>query len=232
MLQPIISPAPDIRAFVFDAYGTLFDVHSVAASCEQLFPGKGAALSQLWRTKQLEYTWLYNSMQRHIDFNAVTQDALRFACAALGLAYSDTALDELNRAYRSLAPFADTRPAIEALRASIKPPKLAILSNGAPDMLNAVVTRNGFDALFDAVLSVEDVGVFKPDPRVYQLAVERLGINKEAICFVSSNGWDAAGAKAFGFQVCWINRSGAPVEQLGVAPDRVVTSLQEVVANV
>ncbi len=219
-----------IRALVFDAYGTLFDVHSIATTCERLFPGKGATLSQLWRVKQLEYTWLRNSMQRHVDFNYVTQDALRVACEALALGYTDAVLDELNHAYRTLQAFADARCALEALCAANNKPKLAILSNGAPDMLHAVVKHSGFDALLDEVLSVEEVGVFKPDPRVYQLAVDRLGIAKNEIGFVSSNGWDAAGAKAFGFKVFWINRSGAPVELLGVVPDYMVTSLDEVAA--
>jgi 2-haloacid dehalogenase len=219
---------PTIRALVFDAYGTLFDVHSIVAACERLFPGKGAILSQTWRVKQLEYTWLRNSMQRHVDFNQVTQDALRVACEALALSYTDAVLNELNHAYRTLQPFADARSALATLNAAQQKPKLAILSNGAPDMLNAVVKHNGFDTLLDEVLSVEEVGVFKPDPRVYQLAVDRLGVAKNEIGFVSSNGWDAAGAKAFGFNVFWINRSGAPVERLGVAPDYVVKSLDEV----
>jgi 2-haloacid dehalogenase len=223
MTQP-----PKIRSLVFDAYGTLFDVHSIVTTCERLFPGKGTALSQTWRTKQLEYTWLRNSIQRHVDFNQVTQDALRVACEALTLAYTDAALNELNLAYRTLQPFADARSALATLNAAQQKPKLAILSNGAPDMLNAVVKHNGFDTLLDYVLSVEEVGVFKPDPRVYQLAVDRLGIAKNEIGFVSSNGWDAAGAKAFGLNVFWINRSGAPVERLGVTPDYVVKSLDEV----
>jgi 2-haloacid dehalogenase len=219
---------PKIRALVFDAYGTLFDVHSIVTTCERLFPGKGAVLSQTWRAKQLEYTWLRNSMQRHVDFNQVTQDALRVACEALALSYTDAVLDELNQAYRTLQPFADARSALATLNAAQQKPKLAILSNGAPDMLNAVVKHNGFDTLLDEVLSVEEVGVFKPDPRVYQLAVDRLGIAKNEIGFVSSNGWDAAGAKAFGFNVFWINRSGAPVERLDLMPDYVVKSLYEV----
>lgn len=219
---------PTIRAIVFDAYGTLFDVHSIAVACERLFPTQGAALSQRWRTKQLEYTWLRNSMttQSHVDFNVVTQDALRVACESLGLQYTDAALDELNAAYRTLQPFTDARSALVALRQKAR---LAILSNGAPDMLNALVKHTGFDALLDEVLSVEDVGVFKPDPRAYQLAVGRLGIAKNEIGFVSSNGWDAAGAKAFGFTVFWINRSAAPLERLGATPDYVVAGLGEVV---
>lgn len=220
-------PQATPRAMVFDAYGTLFDVHSVATTCERLFSGQGARLSQLWRTKQLEYTWLRNAMQRHADFNVVTQDALRVACETLALPYSQAALDELNAAYRSLLPFADANDALDVLG---KNRQLAILSNGAPDMLNAVVQHAGFQSRFDAVLSVEEVGVFKPDPRVYQLAVDRLNLAKSDIGFVSSNGWDAAGAKAFGFTVFWINRANAPVEALGASPDYVVSSLANVAA--
>ncbi len=224
------SQPPTIRALVFDAYGTLFDVHSVATTCERLFPGGGAVLSQAWRIKQLEYTWLRNSMQCHVDFNQVTQDALRVVCETLALSYTDAALDELNHAYRTLQPFADAQTALTTLNAIESRPKLAILSNGAPDMLSAVVKHSSFDKLLDEVLSVEEVGVFKPDPSVYQFAVDRLGIAKNEIGFVSSNGWDAAGAKAFGFNVLWINRSGAPVERLGVTPDYVVKSLDEIAA--
>lgn len=220
-------PQTKPSAIVFDAYGTLFDVHSVVTTCERLYPGNGVRLSQLWRTKQLEYTWLRNAMQRHADFNVVTQDALRIACETLSLMYSQNALDELNAAYRTLRPFADAPGAIDALGADRR---LAILSNGAPDMLNAVVQHAGFQSRFEAVLSVKEVGVFKPDPRVYQLAVDRLGLAKDEIGFVSSNGWDAAGAKAFGFTVFWINRTNAPVEALGVAPDHVVNSLGDLAA--
>jgi 2-haloacid dehalogenase len=232
MSQQPSTAQPTIRALVFDAYGTLFDVHSATTTCERLFPGQGAALSQAWRVKQLEYTWLRNSMQRHVDFNQVTQDALRVACEALAVDYTDAVLEELNLAYRTLQLFADARSALATFNAtegkSRPKPKLAILSNGAPDMLGAVVKHNGFESLLDEVLSVEEVGVFKPDPRVYQFAVDRLGIAKNEIGFVTSNGWDAAGAKAYGFTVFWINRSGAPVERLGLMPDYVVKSLDEV----
>ena len=218
-----------VSALVFDAYGTLFDVHSVASTAESLFPGKGQALSQLWRTKQLEYTWQRSLMQRHADFNRVTQDALAYACDALKLACHPAQEVQLVAAYRTLSPFADARTALSQLAGK---KKLAILSNGAPDMLNAVVAHNNMSSLFDAVLSVEDVGVFKPDPRVYALAVTRLGVPANEIGFVSSNCWDAAGAKAFGFTVFWINRAGAPVDRLGVTPDAVLTSLNELAALV
>lgn len=219
-----------IGAFVFDAYGTLFDVHSVIATCERLFPGKGAALSHLWRSKQLEYSWLRSLMGRYVDFNYVTREALQYACESLRLTYSDSVLQELESAYRTLALFDDTRPTLDQLRRQQAHIKLAILSNGAPEMLHAVVKHNKLDSMIDAVVSVDAVGIFKPDARVYQLACDRLGLVRDEIGFVSSNGWDAAGAKAFGFTTFWINRAAAPVEQLGVTPDRLLTSLSELPA--
>ena len=221
---------PPLRALVFDAYGTLFNVHSVVATCELLFPGKGVALSQLWRTKQLEYSWLRSLMGRYVDFNQVTRESLQYACNSLGLIYSQSALATLDNAYRTLALFDDTRPALQQLRHQQPDLKLAILSNGAAAMLNAVVSHSTLDVLLDAVISVDEVKIFKPDPRVYQLACDRLGNNCDQIGFVSSNGWDAAGAKAFGFTTFWINRAAAPVEALGVTPDRMLNSLAELPA--
>jgi 2-haloacid dehalogenase len=216
-----------IAAVVFDAYGTLFDVHSVTATCERLFPGKGTTMSQLWRSKQLEYTWLRALMGRYADFNCVTEDSLRYVCNALGLAYSRQALDELMLAYRRLQPFDDARETLAALQGKVQ---LAILSNGAPQMLNAVVAHNGLGQYFSAVLSVDPVRTFKPSPDVYRIAVDKLGVAREKIAFVSSNGWDAAGAKAFGLTVFWVNRAGAPLDELGVQPDAVLKSLAEIPA--
>ncbi len=217
-----------LDALVFDAYGTLFNVHSVVAKCEQFFPGKGQVLSQLWRTKQLEYTWLRSLMGRYVDFNGVTADALKHACAALGLDSSDDTFTQLMRAYSTLETFDDAQPVLKALREEYPAVKLAILSNGAPEMLDAVVRHNHMESMLDAVLSVDAVAVFKPDPRVYQLAVDRLHLSAHRIGFVSSNGWDAAGAKAFGFTVFWVNRAHAPVEELGFKPDFVVDSLRDI----
>ncbi len=217
----------NLDALVFDAYGTLFDVHSVNVECEKLFPGRGQVLSHLWRSKQLEYSWLRSLMGRYVNFNEVTADGLRHACESLGLPRTEATLQSLLQAYRTLKPFDDAKSALAKLRNKHPSPKLAILSNGAPEMLNAVVQYNELDNLFDAVLSVDEVGIFKPDPRVYQLAVDRLQIAPERIGFVSSNGWDAAGAKAFGFTVFWVNRAGVPAEKLGVTPDHVLSSLQQ-----
>ena len=207
------------RALVFDAYGTLFDVHSVSARCEAFWPGKGAQLSQLWRAKQLEYTWQRSLMQRYAPFSQVTREALEYACNALHLAFDAKKEKALMEEYRRLAAFPDVPGALKALKGK----KLAILTNGSPDMIAPLVEHSGF--AFDAVLSVDEVGIFKPAPEVYQLAVEALLVRKEEIGFVSSNCWDAIGAKSFGFSVYWINRSKAPVDRTGFAPDAQLSSL-------
>jgi len=209
-------------ALVFDAYGTLFDVHSVQARCEALWPGKGAALSQMWRAKQLEYTWQRSLMRRSAPFSQVTEDALVFSCEFLKLKIDKDARQSLLGEYRRLAVFPDVFRAFNRFSGR----KLAILSNGSPDMLDPLVAQSGL--AFDAVLSVDELKVYKPAPEVYQLAVDRLKTPKEEIGFVSSNGWDAQGAKSFGFTVYWINRAGAPVDRLGFQPDKIVKSLDEI----
>jgi 2-haloacid dehalogenase len=215
-----------LAALVFDAYGTLFDVHSVVRLCDELWPGKGAALSQTWRTKQLEYTWLRTLMDRYEDFAAVTEDALRYACASLSLPLDATRVSKLMDAYARLSPFSDVSATLDRLA----PTRLAILSNGSPSMLEPVVFNAGLAGRIRDVLSVDAVKAYKPTPRVYQLAVDRLGVPANEIGFVSSNGWDASGAKAFGFTVFWINRMGAPVDVLGAPPDHVIGSLADLPA--
>jgi 2-haloacid dehalogenase len=210
-----------LKALVFDAYGTLYDVHSVARRSEEFWPGKGAALSQLWRTKQLEYTWQRSLMRRYAPFSQVTREALAYACEALRLALDGARSDALMQEYLRLATYPEVAAAMAALRA-----KKAILSNGSPDMLAPLVKHSGL--ALDAVLSVDEVRVFKPAPEVYQLAVDRLGVPAADIGFVSSNCWDALGAKSFGFRVFWINRGDAPVDRTGFQPDRIVKGLNEV----
>ena len=215
--------AADPKALVFDAYGTLFDVHSVTRLADSLFAGRGAALSQAWRSKQLEYTWLRSLMGRYDDFNAVTADALDWALDSLGLAAGPGERSALMQAYRSLATFPEVRGALERLG---RRRPLAILSNGHPDMLDAVVDHNELRVFFgDRVFSVHEAGVFKPDPRVYALACAGLELPAESIGFVSSNGWDAAGARSFGFTAWWVNRGKAPAERLGSPPDATVDDL-------
>jgi 2-haloacid dehalogenase len=209
----------DPQALVFDAYGTLFDVHAVIRRCDELWPGKGAALSQLWRQKQLEYTWQRTLMRRYAPFSQITRDALEYSCAALKLPLDAAQAETLWQEYLRLAPYPDVPGALERLAGR----KLAILTNGSPDMIEPLVKHSGLK--FDAVLSVDAVKMFKPVPEVYQLAVDRLGVAKDAVGFVSSNCWDALGAKSFGFAVYWINRGGAPVDKLGFQPDGLLGSL-------
>ena len=221
-------PAPcDVDALVFDAYGTLFDVHSVTALAETLAPGRGTVLSQLWRTKQLEYTWLTSLMTSQAaprpDFAAVTAKALDFALAALGITLASGDRSRLQGAYLTLAPFADVTAAL----ARLAPRPRWILSNGTLAMLEPLVKSTGLDAHLDGVLSVDAAGVYKPSPRVYQLAVDRLRLPPARIGFVSSNGWDAIGAKAFGFTSFWINRASAPVDRHGPEPDRIISTLAD-----
>jgi len=217
-----------IAAFVFDAYGTLFDVHSVMQRCESWWPGKGAALSQAWRAKQLEYTWQRSLMQRYLPFSAVTRDALAWACESLGLVLDENQAQSLMDEYLHLSTFPDVPAALAKLRrnqANLSR-KQAILSNGSADMLLPLVARSKLS--FDAVISVDELRIFKPAPQVYALAVEKLHLDHSRIGFVSSNCWDALGAKSYGFSVYWINRGGAPVDRLGFKADRILKTLDEI----
>jgi 2-haloacid dehalogenase len=220
--------AREVSALVFDAYGTIFDVHSVQALAESFFPGQGRALSAAWRGKQLEYTWLRSLMGRYEDFSRVTLSALEWTFESLGLEPEERQRRALLDEYRRLAPFPEARATLEALAAR-RP--LAILSNGHPEMLEALVRHNGMMELFrGGVLSVHAVKTFKPAQSVYRIAEDSLGVPRTLMAFVSSNGWDAAGAKTFGFQVYWVNRAGTPVERLGVRPDETIASLAELPA--
>ncbi|HWH47608.1 MAG TPA: haloacid dehalogenase type II [Burkholderiales bacterium] len=210
-----------LKALVFDAYGTLFDVHSVIAECEALFPGQGGSLSRLWRTKQLEYTWLRSLMGRYADFSAITRAALITACNTLRLQLTGASTGRLMDAYLMLKAFPDVAETLT----SFNDCKLAILSNGSPAMLNSVVRHNGLDRLFDAVLSVDALRIFKPHPSVYAYAADRLQTPPGAIGFVSSNFWDVAGATSFGFRAFWINRSGSVPDDLDCQPAAVLPGL-------
>jgi 2-haloacid dehalogenase len=210
-----------IRACVFDAYGTLFDVHSAVARLRsQIGPGADE-LSQLWRSKQLEYSWLRALMGRHADFWQVTGDALDYALARTGVAASVRA--PLMQAYLTLDAYPEVVDVLRRLRAVGL--KLAILSNGEPAMLAAAVENARIGELLDAVLSVEQAGVYKPDPRVYRLALDRLGVRADETSFQSSNAWDVHGAACFGLRPVWINRLGAPDERLPGAPEHELRDL-------
>ncbi len=214
----------DIGACVFDAYGTLFDVHSAVGRSGGALGGKAGPVSALWRQKQLEYTWLRSLMGAYVDFWQVTGEGLDYALAANGI--EDAALRQrLMDLYLGLDAYPDVPDALDRLRAGGR--KTAILSNGAPNMLRAAVDFADLGGRLDAALSVDELRAFKPDPRVYQLAVDRLGVAAGRICFVSTNGWDAAGAAYFGFKVAWLNRFGQQPERLPGAPATVIETLAE-----
>jgi 2-haloacid dehalogenase len=217
-----------IKALVFDAYGTLFDVRSVLGRCEEVFPGHGSDLTTLWRSKQLQYTWLRSLMARYEDFWQITQDGLVFACRSLGLAPSQEQIDYLMQAYLTLSPFPEIAAALDALSGI----PCSILSNGTPTMLQSAVGNAGLEGKFQHILSVDEVRVYKPSPAVYQLAETHLGIPRNQIGFVSSNCWDVAGAKAFGFQAYWLNRKNEPLEVLGFQPDGIIRTATELIGVV
>ncbi|NML29935.1 (S)-2-haloacid dehalogenase [Paraburkholderia antibiotica] len=242
---------PFPRAVIFDAYGTLFDVHSVVAAAEQLFPGHGDALSQLWRQKQIEYTQLRTLAARpdapgehYRPFWDITLDALRFAAKKLQLTLGRAAEKRLMDEYACLSAFPDAVPVLRALRdtaAAIETSNttdtvapacigLAILSNGNPQMLDIAIKSAGMSALFDHVLSVDAVRAYKPSPAAYALGPAAFGAAAREIVFVSSNGWDVAGATWFGFTTFWLNRQNLPVEELGVTPHGTGRGMNDLVA--
>ncbi len=197
-----------IKAVVFDAYGTLFDVQSVAGVTDAAFPGHGEVITQIWRLKQLEYTWLRALMGRYEDFWTVTQNSLAYTLETLGLAATPELIARIAEAYDALALYPEAHQALEQLA----PLRLAIFSNGSAAMLKRLVAQAGIDGLFEAVISVDEIGAYKPDPRGYRHVETRLGLAREEILFVSSNGFDSAGAKAHGFRVARIAR--IPAETL------------------
>jgi 2-haloacid dehalogenase len=224
-----IPPLRGVQGCVFDAYGTLFDFAAAARNCRDVLGDDIDRLTALWREKQLQYTWLRAAQGRHADFWQVTGDALDFALETLGLTKPDLH-DRLMSLYLTLDPFPEVSGVLARLKAAGM--RTAILSNGSPAMLDAAVKAAKLETLLDVVLSVEEVGVYKPHPKVYQLAVDRLGIPASAISFQSSNAWDAYAASAFGMQVVWCNRYGQRRERLPGSPDREIQSLTELPALV
>ena len=236
-----------IKAVVFDAYGTLYDIQSVATVTEQAFPGYGDIITQIWRIKQLEYTWFRSLMQRYEDFSVVTRDSLAYTLRVLGLAPDAAAFDRIMDKYLHLDLYPDALSTLTALKGR----KLAILSNGSSDMLNALVRNSGLDRVLDATISVDQKRIFKPAPDAYTLIESNLGVRPTEVLFVSSNPWDACGAKAFGLNVAWIERvtpqamadaciksdAVAPLtmfktlrtqmDELGVTPDHRIHGLSE-----
>jgi 2-haloacid dehalogenase len=216
------------EAVLFDAYGTLFDVYSVGLLAEQLFPGRGDALAQLWRDKQIEYTRLTSMSGQYKPFWDLTRAGLRFAAQRLALALDTTAEERLMNQYRHLSAFPENIDVLRALRARGVP--AAILSNGDPDMLGVAVKSAGFSGYLDHVLSVHGVRKYKTDPAAYALGPQALKLPAKQILFVSSNGWDAIGATWYGYTTLWVNRHGLPLEQLDTEPTRIGSSLRDVLA--
>jgi 2-haloacid dehalogenase len=216
------------KSVVFDAYGTLFDVFSVAQKCETAYPGKGGEISKIWREKQLEYSWLRTLMKQYKNFFQITEDSLRYALEALGLPYDENTIADIMGSYFDLTVFPEVFEALQKFR----PRKLAILSNGNLAMLDPLVAATGLAPYLDGVLSVDAVHLFKPRPEVYQLAVDSLKTGKSETLFVSANGWDVAGAKSFGFAVGWINRYHNPPEKLGVQAEYAVSNLLDLAQKI
>jgi 2-haloacid dehalogenase len=236
-----------IEAVVFDAYGTLYDVQSVASITEQAFPGQGGMITQVWRIKQLEYTWMRSLMRRYQDFSVITRESLAYTLRCLGLTCDDATFEAIMEKYLHLDLYPDAAATLAALHGR----KLAILSNGSTDMLNALVKNSGLDRVLDATISIDARKIFKPSPDTYSLIEERLGVPPASVLFVSSNPWDAAGAKAFGLNVAWIERVSpeamaracaktdavAPLtmfwalrtqmDELGIAPDHRIHGLSD-----
>ncbi|MEZ5844788.1 MAG: haloacid dehalogenase type II [Hyphomicrobiaceae bacterium] len=208
--------------YAFDAYGTLFDVHSAAARHRAAIGDRWDRLSQTWRTKHLEYTWIWAQTGRHTSFWRLAEESLDYAAAAVGGITPDLR-DKLLEAYRSLSAYPEAPDVLKGLRA--RGARLAILTNGDPELIAQSVASTGLAGAFDAILTVHEVGVFKPDLRVYRLVTDRFGCRPADVSFQSSNRWDATGAKVAGFRTVWINRSGAPPEYPETAPDLTVSDL-------
>ncbi len=220
-----LEPADDIEACVFDAYGTLLDFSSAVRGDVQTLGNKAEKLTEIWRIKQLDYTWLRSLMRRHTDFWTVTGEALDFTLEALEL--EDPALRErLMEAYRILSPYPEVKGTLEAL--NDKNIKCAVLSNGSTKMLDDAFGSAGLKDHLNAILSIDEVGIFKPDPEVYLLATRKLEVAASKIAFFSSNGWDVHGASSFGFRTIWVNRTRQPKERLPAGPELVIDSLEPV----
>jgi len=214
-----------IKACVFDAYGTLFDFNSAVDICSKEVGEKSEELSTIWRQKQIQYTWLRSMMDEYVDFWQITGDALDYAMSAISVK-NDKLQNRLMQLYKKLELF----PEVSNVLNNVKNGNIstAVLSNGTQEMLFNVIEHSNLSHLIDVVISADEVGVYKPHPKVYQLAVNSLGVNPEEICFMSSNAWDAHGAKSFGFKVIWINRYQLPHEQIPTKPDIIINSLEPI----
>ncbi len=213
----------NIKAIIFDAYGTLFDVNSAAEKCKERLGDKWEGFANYWRTTQLEYTWLRSLMRRHKDFWQITEDSLD---KSMNFYNIDIAMrSELLNLYKVLSPFTEVKDALNKLKQSNY--KLAILSNGTPDLLNELVVSNGLKDIFDDIFSVEEVGIFKPDSKVYDLPINKYNIEKNEVLFLSANTWDVSGAGNYGYNTVWVNRNNNIFDKLDFEPNKQISNLSE-----
>ncbi|MEK4649189.1 haloacid dehalogenase type II [Exiguobacterium sp. FSL W8-0210] len=210
-----------IQALVFDVYGTLFDVHSVKEQAEVLYPDHGEAISKRWREKQLEYSFLRQLNGQYVPFSQVTQDALRYTLLELKIHVTEEQITTLMETYLTL----DVYPEVSSVLETMADKHLVVFSNGSHDMLDPLIEQSGLADRFEHLVSVDDIKQYKPAPASYMHALNTLGLKREEILFMSSNGWDITGAKSFGFKTAWINRNGLPVEELNLDPDRIYDDL-------
>ena len=215
----------NIKAIIFDAYGTLFDVNSAAEKCKDKIGDKWENFANFWRTTQLEYTWLRSLMKRHRDFWEITEDSLDKSMKAFDI--DSSMKNELMNLYKVLSPFEEVHETLKILKK--KNLKLAILSNGTPSLLNELVTSNNLDNLFDDLFSIEEVGIYKPDSNVYELPIKKYQIAKNEVAFLSANTWDVSGGGNYGYQSIWVNRNNNIFDNLDYKPDNQVKNLSEII---
>ena len=213
----------NIKAIIFDAYGTLFDVNSAAEKCKERLGDKWEGFANYWRTTQLEYTWLRSLMRRHKDFWQITEDSLDKSMNFYNI--DNSMRSELLNLYKVLSPFTEVRDALNKLKQSNY--KLAILSNGTPDLLNELVVSNGLKDIFDDIFSVEEVGIYKPDSKVYDLPINKYNIEKDEVLFLSANTWDVSGAGNYGYNTVWVNRNNNIFDKLDFEPNKQISNLSE-----
>ena len=212
-----------IKAIIFDAYGTLFDVNSAAEKCKEKLGDKWEGFAKYWRTTQLEYTWLRSLMRRHKDFWQITEDSLDKSMNFYNI--DNSMRSELLNLYKVLSPFTEVRDTLKKLKQSNY--KLAILSNGTPDLLNELVVSNQLKDIFDDIFSVEEAGIFKPDSKVYDLPINKYNIEKNEVLFLSANTWDVSGAGNYGYNTVWVNRNNNIFDKLDFEPNQQISNLSE-----
>ena len=213
----------NVTACVFDAYGTLFDVNSAAAKCKEKLGDKWEKFANVWRTTQLEYTWLRSLMKKHKNFWQITEDSLDHAMETFNI--NKNMRKELLNLYKELSPYPEVKECLDALKS--KKIKIAILSNGTPDLLKGLVESNNIQSYFDNIISVEDVKIYKPDPKVYEMPIKKYNCKPENICFLSSNTWDVSGGGVFGYNAVWVNRFNKIFDKLGYNPQYIINNLNQ-----